>query len=162
MKEANLENEKANIEKLLKEGHTIRIKPKGYSMYPLFVPGRDEAVIAPVSDVLSLKRGDVVLYRREGSVLVMHRICKHREGKIYCVGDNEHWVEGPLRADQIKGILVEIVRKGKQFSVKQPLYRLLSAIWLAFRPLRPILYWAAAKVKPMVKHFFGGIGKIFR
>ena len=151
MKETNLQNEKANIEKLLKEGYTIQIKPKGYSMYPLFVPGRDEAVIAPVNDVLCLKRGDVILYRREGSVLVMHRICKCREGKIYCVGDNEHWVEGPLRADQIKGILVGVVRKGKSFSVKQPFYRMFSAIWLAFRPFRPILYRAAAKVKPRVK-----------
>ena len=34
-----------DIEQLLAEGKTIRIKPQGYSMYPLFVPGRDEASI---------------------------------------------------------------------------------------------------------------------
>ena len=33
------------IEQLLADGQTIKIKPQGYSMYPLFVPGRDEACI---------------------------------------------------------------------------------------------------------------------
>lgn len=142
MEESNLENKngKANIERLLTEGHTIQIKPKGYSMYPLFVPGRDEAVIAPANDASSLKKGDVVLYRREGSMLVLHRICKCRKGRIYCVGDNEHWVEGPLDKGQIKGILIGVVRKGKYLSVKQPLYRVFSAVWLALLPFRPLLF----------------------
>ena len=39
---------KYDIEQLLATGHPIRIKPQGYSMYPLFIPGRDEAVIEPV------------------------------------------------------------------------------------------------------------------
>lgn len=136
----SLEKEKTNIEKLLKEGHAIQLKPKGYSMYPLFVPGRDEAVIAPVSDALCPKKGDVVLYRREGSVLVLHRICKCRKDRFYCVGDNEIWVEGPISADQIKGILTGVVRKGKYLSVKQPFYRMFSATWLALRPFRPLLF----------------------
>ena len=29
----------------LLENHTIQVQPQGYSMYPLFVPGRDSAVI---------------------------------------------------------------------------------------------------------------------
>ena len=38
---------KISPEELLAEGRTIQIKPQGYSMYPLFIPGRDSAVIAP-------------------------------------------------------------------------------------------------------------------
>ena len=34
-----------DIEQLLEDGHVIRIKPEGYSMYPFFVPGRDAAII---------------------------------------------------------------------------------------------------------------------
>lgn len=154
MKKTDLENDKVNIEELLKEGHTIQLKPKGYSMYPLFVPGRDEAVIAPVNEKVRLKRGDVVLYRREGSLLIMHRIwkCKkYGDEKFYLVGDNEHWIEGPLPRGQIKGILVGVVRKGKYFSVKQPLYRLFSGIWLALRPFRPILSKIVAGVKRFLR-----------
>ncbi|MCM1325046.1 MAG: S24/S26 family peptidase [Bacteroidales bacterium] len=151
MEKTDLENDKVNIEKLLKEGHTVQIKPKGYSMYPLFVPGRDEAVIAPVKDNMCLKRGDVVLYRRRESMLVMHRIWKCREGRFYLVGDNESRPEGPLSGEQIRGILVGVVRKGKYFSVRQPVYRMLSGLWLALRPIRPILSKAAAGGKRFLK-----------
>ncbi len=135
-----------SIEGLLAEGNRILIKPRGYSMYPLFVPGRDEALITPV-EAKALKRGDVVLYRREGSILVLHRIWKRREDAFYLVGDNQKEVEGPLRPEQIKGVLTEIVRKGRRFSVRHPVYRVLSGIWLALRPLRPMLSHAAAAGK---------------
>ena len=46
-----------DIEQLLKQGNVIRIKPQGTSMYPLFVPGRDEACIER-TDFSSLKRGE--------------------------------------------------------------------------------------------------------
>ena len=34
-----------DLEALLQDGNIIRIRPQGYSMYPLFLPGRDEALI---------------------------------------------------------------------------------------------------------------------
>ena len=36
---------KIDLEQLLRDGNIIRIKPQGYSMYPLLIPGRDEALI---------------------------------------------------------------------------------------------------------------------
>ena len=62
-----------DIEQLLKDGSAIRLKPQGYSMYPLFHPGRDEAVIEAYPIHL-LRRGDVILYRREQSILVSHPV----------------------------------------------------------------------------------------
>ena len=38
-----------DIEKLLEQGKRLRIKPRGYSMYPLIVPGRDEVFVERVS-----------------------------------------------------------------------------------------------------------------
>ncbi|MDE6699767.1 MAG: S24/S26 family peptidase [Acetatifactor sp.] len=125
-------------EELLLEGRTIQFQPIGYSMYPLFVPGRDQAVVAPIRDTVP-GRGDVVLYRRDGGILVLHRIWKRGRDGFYLVGDNEHQIEGPLRRDQIKGILVGIVRKGRYFSVNNLLYRAASGLWLWLRPLRPKL-----------------------
>lgn len=105
-----------DIEQLLREGNAIQIKPQGYSMYPMFVPGRDEAVIAPV-DVEKLRRGDVVLYRRENRLLVLHRLWKVRPEGLYMVGDNQTEVEGPLGREQVLGILEAFVRKGRKISV---------------------------------------------
>ncbi len=141
-----------DIEALLAEGKSIRIHPQGYSMYPLFVPGRDEAVIAPANTEM-LKRGDVVLYRREGSILVLHRIWKRTGEGLFMVGDNQKVIEGPLKKEQVKGILCQVIRRGKCFSVRNPFYRLLSAVWLMLRPMRPALSKAAARMKRVLRSF---------
>lgn len=142
---------KKDIEKLLAEGNIIQIKPIGYSMYPLFIPDRDEAVIAPVND-RKLKRGDVVLYRRENSILVLHRIWKKAGSNFYMVGDNQKEIEGPLKQEQIKGILVEVIRNGRHFSVKNIGYRFGAAIWLLLRPIRPYISKKIAGVKAFRKN----------
>lgn len=134
----NEQGYKQDIEQLLIEGNTIQIKLKGHSMYPLFVQGRDDVIVAP-ADPKKLKRGDVVLYRRDKSILVLHRIWKRKGDGFYLVGDNEKTVEGPLRPDQMKGVMIGGVRKGRKFSVKNPMYRLLSGIWLVMRPVRPVV-----------------------
>ncbi len=146
MKEQCAGVQRHDIEKLLEQGKTVQFGPIGYSMYPLFVPGRDEAVVAP-ADPAALKRGDVVLYRRDESILVLHRIWKRKSDGFYMVGDNQRQVEGPLRPDQIKGVLVQIIRKGRRFSVKSIPYRVLAAVWLAMRPLRPAVSHAVAAGK---------------
>ena len=51
-------DEHSAVIRTLKE-NDIKIKPKGYSMYPLFVPGRDYAVITHIEPD-KLKKGDVV------------------------------------------------------------------------------------------------------
>ena len=141
-----MEWETVDIEGLLAQGQTIQVQPQGYSMYPMFVPGRDEAIIGPVQ-IAPLKRGDVVLYRRESGILVLHRICRVRKDGFYMVGDNQSEVEGPLQGTQIKGILTGFIRKGKYRSVKNPVYRLASRMWLFLRPARPVLSRMAAAVK---------------
>ena len=65
---------KIDLEKLLNDGAIIRIKPQGYSMYPLFIPGRDEALIQQVP-IGYLQRNDVVLYRRAHSCSAPNLCC---------------------------------------------------------------------------------------
>lgn len=151
---SELDEQSVLIRELI-SNNIIKIKPKGYSMYPLFVPGRDYAVIS-VTDTDSLKRGDVVLYRRfdESGILVLHRICKVRADGFYMVGDNQSEVEGPIGHEQIRGKLTAIERKGKSFSVKNPVYRALSGIWLFLLPVRRPVSKAAASIK----RFFKKIG----
>lgn len=141
---------KVDIEKILSEGNTVEIKPRGYSMYPLFVPERDIAVIKPVGEDV-LKRGDVVLYRREESILVLHRIWKKKGDQFYMVGDNQKETEGPIYRFQIKGKLIGIKRKGRYLDVRNPIYRFLFAVWLFLRPLRPLIAKAVHGAKERVK-----------
>lgn len=132
-----------DIEQLLKDGSAVQLKPQGYSMYPLFVSGRDEAVIESYP-VDRLRRGDVILYRRDQGILVLHRICRITADGFYLVGDNQTEIEGPLRPDQIRGKMTGVIRNGKSFSVSHPLYRVFSSIWLFLRPIRPLFWHIAA------------------
>lgn len=144
------EIQEQNIEEILESGKAVQIKPRGYSMYPVIVPGRDE-VIVQKEDPAKLKRGDVALYRRDQSILVIHRICRKNEKGYYMVGDNQTEIEGPLRPDQIKGKMVILIRNGKEIDVNSLIYRIPCSIWLFMRPIRKPVSQVAAAVKRMLK-----------
>lgn len=141
-----MDKELKGIEELLSEDNIVVVKPEGYSMYPMFLPGRDEAVIRKaVTD--RLKRGDVVLYRRKSGILVLHRIHHRNQDGFYMVGDNQIKVEGPLQEEQVKGVLEGFVRNGKYISTDNILYRAVSGLWLVMRPVRRPVQLIAAWVK---------------
>lgn len=148
----NVVGEFMDIETLLKSGQTIQLFPQGYSMYPLLVPGRDEVILSPLPD-RPLRRGDVALYRRDTGILVLHRICRCKEDGYYMVGDNQVQVEGPLRKEQVIGIMSGFVRKGKLFSSDDLWYRILSRIWLVMRPVRRCITVPGAKGKKLLRKF---------
>lgn len=139
-----------DLEQLLEEGNRIRVKPQGYSMYPLLVPGRDEVVIER-EDPSGLRRGDIVLFRREGSILVLHRICHRRGDDFFMVGDNQKQVEGPIGITQIKGKVKTVIRDGRTISVENQLYRMYSCLWLWLRPLRPMLSKMVHRLKTLFR-----------
>lgn len=134
----DIKTDKVDIEALLEQGRTIQVHPQGYSMYPMFIPGRDEAIIGK-ADLSRLRRGDVVLYRREQSILVLHRIRAVKSEGFYMIGDNQMETEGPLKPEQIKGVLLAFIRKGRTISVKNPCYILISRLWMWAKPLRGIV-----------------------
>lgn len=144
-----MEHVSVDILKLLQEGNVIQIKPQGYSMYPMIIPGRDSAIIQQV-DVKSLKRGDVVLYRRDKSILVLHRIWKIHKTGLYMVGDNQTKIEGPLQGDQVKGVLVGFVRNGKEVSTSNLIYVVISRLWLILRPFRHMITKPVAFLKKSI------------
>ena len=108
---------KIDLEQLLRDGNIIRIKPQGYSMYTLFIPGRDEALIHQTTST-DCRRNDVVLYRRDRSILVLHRIDKITEEGFFMVGDNQWEIEGPLRSDQIIGKLKIVTAQRQEQQVR--------------------------------------------
>lgn len=151
-----------DIDSYLSAGHSVSFAPIGSSMYPLFVPEyRDRAIIVPLKEfagnaaacdetsnyeelpsLTGLKRGDVVLYRREDGMLVLHRIYRVRRQKpegtrvFFMVGDHQSELEGPLPGSFLRGVMTGFTRKGRSHSVRNPGYIILSRVWLLMRPLR--------------------------
>lgn len=137
---------KVDLEKLLEEGKVIRIKIRGFSMYPVLMPGRDEVFIEK-AELSGLKRGDVLLYRREQGILVLHRLWKRKGNQFFMVGDNQSEIEGPLEGWRIKGKMIAMIRKGGYISAEQSIYRILCGIWLFLRPFRPFISNIVHRIK---------------
>ena len=154
------EQEKADLETILAEGQSVQFSPQGYSMYPLLNPQKGDQVIVEPLRGRRIRRGDVVLYRRDGEkgstddkgfargILVLHRVYRHKRLELYLVGDNQNQIEGPLREDQVRGIMTARIRKGKSLSVKNMLYRISTGLWLLVCPIRPRLM----RIAEIVKH----------
>ena len=128
-------SEKIKITDLLSEGKSVQLHPQGYSMYPLIVPERDEVIISPLKDT-KIKRGDVLLYRRKNDKLILHRVYKIKDDKLYFVGDNESVVEGPLDISQVHGIMNAFYHKGKKIKANNIFYFLSWQLWLFLLPFR--------------------------
>ncbi|MCR5639958.1 MAG: S24/S26 family peptidase [Lachnospiraceae bacterium] len=143
--------EKTDVVKLLQEGQTVQIMPKGFSMYPLIIPGRDSAILRSIEDTEG-HRGDVVLFRREDGTLVLHRIWQVSSAGYFFVGDNQLEIEGPINRRQLLGIASGFVRKGKTFSTKHPAYRIISGLWLVLRPFRYVIETPVALVRRAYGH----------
>lgn len=130
--------EKQDIEALLAAGQSVQFAPDGWSMYPLLESLRDQVVVVPIGE-RPLRRGDVALYRRDGGILVLHRVWRANARGLWFVGDNQKEIEGPLRPDQVRGVMTAMIRKGKRVEVTDLRYRVFSALWLLLRPIRPFI-----------------------
>lgn len=128
----------AAILPILDEGHKLKLPLSGLSMYPLLVGGRDEVLITTVLGK-RLKRGDIVLYVQKDGTYVLHRIHHIKNNSYYMLGEAHSWIEGPIKEDAVLAIATAVIRKGKMIECSQYSYRIISALWLLMRPLRPII-----------------------
>ena len=141
---------------LLQEDQTLKISPQGYSMCPFFVGGRDDVYLKAA--VFPLKKGDIALYQRDSGQYIIHRVYRiknvNSNCEYYMLGDNQTWIEGPIHPSQIHAVTVKFTRKGKMIDCSSnKLYRFLSWIWMAIRPLRPIFIRFWIGIRPTVhKH----------
>ena len=68
----------AFIQKEMQLHQKVCIHPQGYSMWPFLKEGRDSVIVKPLP-VSSMHRGDIILYRRNDQILVLHRL--HHKNK---------------------------------------------------------------------------------
>lgn len=123
---------------MLDEGRNLKLPLSGLSMSPLLVGGRDEVLITSVLGK-KLKRGDIVLYVRKDGTHVLHRIHHVKSNMYYMLGDAHTLIEGPIKEEDVLAVATAVIRKEKMILCSQYSYRIISALWLFARPLRPII-----------------------
>lgn len=96
------------INESIKDDGTFTFYPGGQSMRPTIV-GKQDCVV--LKSPQSLKKGDIVLYRRNGEKFVLHRIIGEKDGKYIMCGDNQFRREFEIEKEAVIAVVDEI-RKG--------------------------------------------------
>lgn len=123
------------MEEKLNSGAEVTFGPKGTSMLPLLVQGRDTVTI--ISPPERLKKYDLPLYRRSNGQFVLHRVVDILpDGTYVMCGDNQREREFGICQDDILAIVKSIKRKGKIINVNNPVYKLYTRFIVKYRKFR--------------------------
>lgn len=127
------------LHEFLENGQNFKMTVTGNSMMPFLREGKDAVLISKES-YSNIKRHDIVLIQRDNGEYVMHRVLKKSAESFYMVGDAQCRVEGPLRPDQLRGIIRSIYRNGRCISVEHKGYKMLAVLWQTLHPVRGIIF----------------------
>lgn len=126
------------LEMWARQGRRGWIRIEGYSMSPLLRPG--DAVLITYGDS-SLHRGDILIYRR-GGCLVVHRLLGWQgDGSLLLAGDNELRLDESVAPAAVLGRAVAICARGRQYR---------AGDWRVSLMTRWILLMARARHSPTV------------
>lgn len=134
------------LQDILKEGKSVNLVITGNSMAPFLVHLRDTIIISSVNQ--PLRRGDMVFYTRDSGQYVMHRIHHiDKSGNLFIVGDAQTEIEGPIRQDQVFGIINQVIRKGKLVGKGDFWFDFFYYVYIRLVPLRPYIVKLVSLIK---------------
>ncbi len=116
------------IEEQLLNGGTATFTVRGTSMNPLFADRKSIVRIAKCEKMP--RKYDIIFYRRNEGMFILHRIVGIKDDGFICRGDNQFENEFPIGLDSIIGIVTEYNNHGKFekiCSFKQMVY---SRFWV--------------------------------
>ena len=120
----------AAIREVLDSGGEFTLYPRGTSMLPLIVQGRDSVTLEQPQG--ALHRGDIAFYQRENGQYVLHRVIA-ADGETYTMcGDNQLTPEYGVKPEQIIAKAAYITRKGSKITPRSLPYRLYVLLWRSF------------------------------
>lgn len=131
--------------KTMEETQTVPLVISGSSMTPFLVHGRDTVYLSKIQ--LPLKKGDMILYRRDSGTYILHRICD-LDGETYTlVGDAQTQREPGIRREQVLALVTAVRRKGRLLQPGSFWWEFFEKIWLRLIPLRPVIVRIYAAVR---------------
>lgn len=125
------------LRNLTEEGREVSLLISGNSMSPFLIHQRDYVYFRKPNR--KLQKGDIVFFQRDSGQFVMHRICRIQQEQYYLIGDGQREVEGPIRREQIFGLVFSVMRKGKKLSPGNFWWEFFAHVWLDFRCFRPAI-----------------------
>lgn len=141
------------IEEILSGGGEFRMYPKGTSMLPLIVQGRDSVVLERNFEC-GAKKNDIAFYRRDNGQFVLHRVMRVSDDGTYVMcGDNQTALEYGIKREQIIGYVSRLYRGDKEFSLTSVRYKLYLLVW-CFMPYRRLERFIKGKLRGLKRRLF--------
>ena len=137
-------------EEYLENNGSLTYTNVGVSMMPLLRQGKDLFTVAKKTE-RRCKKGDGVLYRRPPDKYVLHRVIAVRQNDYVILGDNCISKEYGIKDSDIIGVMTGYVRNGKDHTTDHWAYRLYSAVWVNFYPLRILIMKVSLKLYRFIK-----------
>lgn len=123
--------------RLLWEDPSIDALPlviSGSSMNPFLAHGRDTVYLSRLTR--PVRRGDMLLYRRENGNYVLHRVYKAGPESLTMIGDAQTVLESGIRREQVIAIVTRVERKGKRLGPGSFWWEFFEKVWIRMIPLR--------------------------
>lgn len=118
-----------NIERCVKELGGAVVPISGTSMLPLLKEGKSLVELVEIGQK-RLKKGDVVLFKKDNGTLVLHRIIKlSSEDSFTVLGDNQFKNPEHITKNQIIALAKGFFINGRYIDEKTRWYRVYKKIW---------------------------------
>ena len=125
-----------HIELCIKELGCAIVPTRGTSMLPLLKEGKTLVELVD-KDQKQLKKGDIVLYKKNDGTLVLHRIIKAEGSDTFIVlGDHQFKNAERVNQNQIIAVAEGFFVNGRYVDETTRWYRIYKKIWLSNLTLR--------------------------
>ncbi len=120
----------------IREGHTVTINVRGYSMRPFLEHERDKVLLVAPAE---LHVGDAVLAEITPGTYVLHRIISLDGERVTLMGDgNIRGTEHCLRKD-VAGVVIRYIRPNRTIDAGDATLLRRIRLWRKLLPIRRIL-----------------------
>ena len=119
----------------LNNGGRVTFTPRGKSMLPMLRDGEDVVILEKPKG--RLRMFDVPLYKRKDGSYILHRVVSNdSQGNYVLCGDNQSVYEYGITDEDIIGVVVAFIRKGKLYQINSLKYRMYVSLWYYVRGFR--------------------------
>lgn len=132
------------LEREILSGKPVVTLTSGNSMEPLLYHQNTRVVLMKAHG--DLRKGDLPVYKRPLGKLVIHRIIRTDEEAYYTRGDHQYSLER-VPKEWVLGVVTEIYRKKRHFSVNHTGYRLYVRVWNTIYPIRWVVHQTKIRIK---------------
>lgn len=120
---------------LLDSAEYVPLNISGSSMTPFLVHSRDTVYLSKVTR--PLKKGDMILYRRDNGAYILHRIYRVTPDGYWLVGNAQILIEKGVRPDQVLALVTAVRRREKLLQPGSFWWDFFEKVWVRVIPLRP-------------------------